>query len=252
MFKAKTNVGMLVECIEAITGVVDDGVVNITKDGWDIRVVDPANVAMVSLKLQSGIFDSFEFEAPKGEDRLKIGINFANLLEMLELWEESSAVELELDEKAETLFVRSSIFDYSVPLIEPSSLRRAPNLPKPTFLAPVIIEAERFTKSIRALGRVSDRVTIGINAEELYMWAEEGWENLRVVLGKHPILKDEPDISSIHSLEYLSEMCNGMTHAKELTLFQNKDYPIQIDFNIANNRGEVSYLLAPRIRPEED
>lgn len=61
MFKAKTNLGTLIECLEAITAVVDDGVVNITKDGWDIRVVDPGNVAMVSLELLSGVFDNFEF-----------------------------------------------------------------------------------------------------------------------------------------------------------------------------------------------
>jgi len=249
MFKAKTNVGMLVEVIEAITGAVDDGVVNITKDGWDIKVVDPANVAMVSLRLQSSIFDSFEFEAPKGEDRLKIGVDFANLLGVLKLWEQGT-VELELDEKAENMLITSDCFDYSNSLIDPSVLRREPKTPKITFPIQVDVEAERFAGAIRAQERVAadDYVFIGVKKGELCVWAEGDQGKLKVALGEQSSTKDT---YSMYSIDYLRPMCKGM-HADILTLFIGSEYPIQIDFDIAHGKGKVSYLLAPRLPPEED
>ena len=247
MFKAQIDVEVLEECVEAIVGVVDEAVLNIAIDGLEVRAVDPANVAMVSLKLQSSIFDSFEFEAPKGEDRLKIGVGFANLLGLLKLWERKS-VKLELDEKAETLFIKSDCFDCSNSLIEPSALRRVPKTPQITYLIQTHIEAERFINAIRAQERVDDTVYIGVKGEELYMWAEGEGNKLKIALGK---LSDIRDRCSSYSLDYLSAMCKGM-HTDMITLFTGyNNTPLQIDFNIAHGKGKVSYLLAPRLLPED-
>jgi len=253
-FKAKTNVGMLVECIEAITGVVDDGVVNITRDGWEIRAVDPANVAMVSLKLQSSIFDSYDFEPPTVEGKIsstqiKIGVDFANLLGLLKLWG-PGMVELELDEKAENMLIMSGCFDYSNSLIDPSALRRVPEIPKMSFPIQVDVEAERFAGAIRAQERVAadDYVFIGVKKGELCVWAEGDQGKLKVALGE---LSGAKDAYSMCSIDYLRAMCKGI-HADTLTLFIGSNYPIQINFDIAHGKGKVSYLLAPRLLPEEE
>ena len=247
MFKAKMNLGLLIECIEAITGVVDDGVVNITKDGWDIRVVDPANVAMVSLKLQSDVFDSFEFESPDGEDRLKVGIDFSSLLEVLRLWSEE-IVKLELDENAENMRIKSDVFDCSVSLSDPSVLREEPKRLDLAFPVRADIGTKRFIDAILALERVADDdyAIIGVKKGELYIRAEGERHKLKVVLGEQ---SDTKDMSTQHNLDYLSGMCKGM-HTDTLTLSLGHDYPIQIDFSIAHGKGEVSYLLAPRIPPD--
>jgi len=117
MFEAEINVGELIDCMEQITAISDRGILNIVADGWKVNMVDPANVALISLELQSGVFDKFEFETEESEEGIKIGLDFENLLGMLRLWKEGKKVELKLDEHAEKLFLKSDIFEYSVSLL---------------------------------------------------------------------------------------------------------------------------------------
>ncbi|GAI08004.1 unnamed protein product, partial [marine sediment metagenome] len=142
MFEAEINAGILIECIEPITAITDTAVLTIVAGGWNVKVADPANVAMVSLELQSDAFDKFEFEAKPSEgivmDEIKIGLDFMKLLGMLRLWEWKK-VELKLDEHAEKLFVKSDIFDYSIGLIPLSVLRKIKKVPGMNFSAHVIV-----------------------------------------------------------------------------------------------------------------
>ena len=260
MFEAEINVGRLIDCIEPITAISDMGVLNIVADGWKVNMVDPANVALISLELQSDAFDKFEFETEESEEGIKIGLDFENLLGMLRLWEEGKKVELKLDEHAEKLFVRSDIFDYSISLLKLSSLRKEPKIPKLSFSVQVIIETEEFRRAIHAMERLSDTITLGVDGEQFYMVAKDernamslSANHLRSVLRKVFPLKKEPgNFHSRYSLEYLSAMCNGMTHAQNLTLSFGMGYPLQIDFDGgAGREKKVRYLLAPRIDQEE-
>ena len=261
MFEAEINVGELIDCMESITAITDTGMLNIAADGWKVNIVDPANVAMVSLELQNAAFDKFEYDfTDESEDRIKIGVDFRNLLGMLRLWEEGKKVELKLDEHAEKLFVRSDIFDYSISLLKLSSLRKEPKIPKLSFSVQVIIETEEFRRAIHAMERLSDTITLGVDGEQFYMVAKDernamslSANHLRSVLRKVFPLKKEPgNFHSRYSLEYLSAMCNGMTHAQNLTLSFGMGYPLQIDFDGgAGREKKVRYLLAPRIDQEE-
>jgi len=245
MFKAQIDVELLEESVEAIVGVVDEAVLSITRDGLEVNAVDPANVAMVCLKLPCSSFDNFEFESP--EDPLKIGIDFANLLRVLKSWKRKP-VELELREK--TLFVRSGIFDYSISRLEPSSRRREPRVPEITFIInQANIKAELFREAIKSIKLVcEDFVNIGVKDEELYMLAKGERGTLKAVLGQ---ISHIGDVCSSHSIEYLSAMCEGM-NTETINLSLRSDYPIRFVFDIAHGKGKVSYLLAPRIPPEED
>ena len=244
MLKLKTSVGFLTECAEAIVGVVDEAILTITKDGLEVKEIDPANVAMVSLKLPRSIFATFEFESP--ENPLKIGIDFANLLRVLKSWKEG-IVELEVHEKK--LSIKSGIFEYSFSGIEPSSRRREPRDLEIAFWGVADIKAELFTEAIQSLKLVCDDfVNIGVKDGEIYILAEEEWGTLKAVLGQ---LSNIGDVCSSHSIEYLSAMCSGM-HTETIKLSLRTDYPIKIDFDIGRGKGKVTYMLAPRIPPEVD
>jgi len=45
-------------------------------------------------------------------------------------------------------------------------------------------------------------------------------------------------------------MSKGMAHAENITLNLGKDYPLQMEFEVAEGKGKVTYLLAPRIESE--
>jgi len=246
MLKLKTSVEFLTECAEAIVGVVDEAVLTITKNGLEVNAVDPANVAMVSLKLPHSCFEHFEFESP---EELKIGIDFANLSRVLKSWKWETTVELELHEKK--LSIKSGIFDYSISGLEQSSLRREPRDPEITFAVDVGIKTELFIEAIRTLKLVCDDfVSVCVKDEELYILTEGERGTLKAVLGQLIIPSNIGDVCSSHPIEYLSAICSGM-HTETIKLSLRTDYPIRFDFDILG-KGKVSYLLAPRIPPEED
>ncbi|GAI66325.1 unnamed protein product [marine sediment metagenome] len=171
---------------------------------------------MVSLELQSDAFDKFEFEAKPSEgivmDEIKIGLDFMKLLGMLRLWEWKK-VELKLDD-AEKLFVKSDIFDYSIGLIPLSVLRKIKKVPGMNFSAHVIVETEEFRRAIRAMERLSDVILLGVDGEQFYMEVKDESDVLRSVLRKGSVKKEPGKFHSSYTLEYLSAMCKGMTHAQ--------------------------------------
>jgi len=56
-------------------------------------------------------------------------------------------------------------------------------------------------------------------------------------------------VRSLFSLDYFSDMIKS-TKSTELKIFLGNDYPVKIFFDIADGKGEVAYLLAPRIESE--
>ena len=60
MFKAKIKAENLKEFIGTVSSLVDEAKLNITKEGIQIKAVDPSHVAMIESNLVKSAFDSFE------------------------------------------------------------------------------------------------------------------------------------------------------------------------------------------------
>lgn len=253
MFKAKINVDVLKECIDVIRAINDDAVLNISAGGWGINVVDPANVALVSFELDRNAFSDFQFKLGEpGEDKIKIGVDFATLDRMLDTDIIEKEVELELDEQPEqkNLFVKVDIFEYTLSLNDPSSFRE-PKLPKMNFSAHAIIETDKFIRSIHAAEKIDDHATFAVEEEMLYLKVKDERNErntLKSALSEN-VTKDPGKLHSTHSLEYLSAMAKAI-RTENVALELNNDYPLSIDFKMAEGQGKVMYLLAPRIQPE--
>jgi len=260
MFEAKIDASVLRGCIETITAIVDEGKLKIAEDGFKLRAVDPANVAMVSFELQSDAFDEFRFEAKEAESgaeatseskaETEIGIDFVKLLGILGIGG-SEEVGLELDEHAQKLFTRMGSLAYTISLLEPSSLRKEPKVPDLEFPVQVIIETEEFRRTIRAAEKIGDHIVLGVDGEVFYMEAEGEMDKLRLGLRKEQLISMTPGtLYSLYSLDYIAAMSKAMSHVEAITLNLGKDYPLQIEFEVAEGKGKVRYLLAPRIESE--
>lgn len=261
MFEARIDASVLRECIESITAVVDEGKLRIAKEDLKLRAVDPANVAMVYFELHRDAFDDFRFKSVSGveaatgsmaatEIGIEIGIDFVKLRGILEIGGREK-VDLKLDEQAQKLFTRMGSLAYTISLLDPSSLRKEPKVPELEFPVQVIIETEEFRRTIRAAERIGDHIMLGVDGEEFYMEIEGEMDKLRLGLRKEQLIHLTPGmLHSLYSLDYISAMSKGMSHAANITLNLGKDYPLQIDFEVAEGKGKVSYLLAPRIESE--
>jgi proliferating cell nuclear antigen len=249
MFAAKMDASVLRECIEAITAVVDEGKLRIAEEGLNLRAVDPANVAMVTFELQRDAFDDFHFTS-ESKAATEVGIDFVKLRGMLEIGGREE-VDLKLDEQAQKLFTKMGSLSYTISLLDPSSLRKEPKVPDLEFPVQVVIETEEFRRTIRAAEKIGDHIVLGVDGEEFYMEVEGEVDKLRLGLRKEQLIHLTPGtLHSLYSLDYISAMSKGMSRAANITLNLGKDYPLQIDFDVAEGKGKVSYLLAPRIESE--
>ncbi len=251
MFEAKIDASTLRACVETITAIVDEGKLRITAEGLKLRAVDPANVAMISFVLQRDAFDDFQFSVEsEGDTEIEIGMDFMKLIGILGIGGRED-VELKLDENAQKLYTRMGSLDYTLSLLDPSSLRKEPKVPELEFPAKVIIETEEFRRTIRAAEKIGENIVLGVDGEEFYMEAEGEMDKLRLGLGKEQLIDLTPEtVSSLYSLEYISSMSKGISHAENITLNLGKNYPLQMDFALAEGKVKISYLLAPRIESE--
>ena len=251
MFEAKIDASTLRACVETITAIVDEGKLRITEEGLKLRAVDPANVAMISFVLQRDAFDDFRFSIEsEGDTEIEIGMDFMKLIGILGIGGRED-VELKLDENAQKLYTRMGSLDYTLSLLDPSSLRKEPKVPELEFPAKVIIETEEFRRTIRAAEKIGENIVLGVDGEEFYMEAEGEMDKLRLGLSKEQLIDLTPEtVSSLYSLEYISSMSKGISHAENITLNLGKNYPLQMDFALAEGKVKVSYLLAPRIESE--
>ncbi|MBN1455993.1 MAG: DNA polymerase sliding clamp [Methanomicrobia archaeon] len=250
MFEAKIDANVLKECIESIIAVVDEGKLRISAAGFQLRAVDPANVAMVSFELTREAFDDYRFEKESEANSIEMGIDFVKLHDILGFGGRED-VALRLDEQAQKLVTKMGSLDYTVSLLDPGSLRKEPKVPELEFPVQVVIENEEFRRTIRAAEKIGDHIVLGVDGEEFYMEVEGEMDKLRLALRKEQLVHLTPGtLHSLYSLDYISAMSKGMSHAANITLNLGKDYPLQVEFELAEGKGKVSYLLAPRIESE--
>ncbi|MHC1635357.1 MAG: DNA polymerase sliding clamp, partial [Candidatus Methanospirareceae archaeon] len=206
MFKAKIDVGVLRECIEAITAVVDEGVLRISKEGLRLKAVDPANVAMVAFELQRDAFDPYIFE---NEMEVEIGVDFTKMLSIFGIGGRGE-VELELDEEKHNLSIRMGSLSYTMSLIEPSAMRGEPKVPDLEFPVQIIVSAEEFRRAIKAAEKIGEHILLGVDGEVFYMEAEGETDKVRLELRREQLLYMTPGtLHSLYSLDYVSAMSKG-------------------------------------------
>ena len=247
MFKAVISAETLRDAIEAITSLVDEVKFTLSENGVELKAVDPANVAMVSFRLDSGAFEYFE--TTPGE----IGVDLIRLSDVLSMADRGDNVTLELDEENHKLKIGVGSLSYTLSLIDPSAVRKEPRVPELDLPAHVVIAGSQLRKGINAAEKVSDHVVLGVadDPEDLfYMEASGDIDSLKLKMPSTELLGLKPGKArSLFSLEYLSDMSKAIGKAQEVKLELGVDYPLKISFSLGQGVS-ISYLLAPRIEQE--
>ena len=247
MFRARIDASILRECVDAVLAVVDEARLKIGESAWKVRAVDPANVALVDLELRRDAFDEYNAEGEaEGEGEKVIGVSFDKLRDVLRF----ATGDISLDVGGDKIVLQSSAYAYTLSLLDPSSLRAEPKIPELEFSTRIVIDADDFKKVLKAAEKISDKITIGVQNESFFVEAEGDMETMRYSLHKDELGHlSGGDCRSLFSLEYLAAMAKGIS-SETLTLFIGTDYPLKMEFEIADGSGRVIYLLAPRIEAE--
>ena len=166
MFKASLrDPKLLKHSIDAISNMVDEVGINVTKDGMILRAMDPAHVALVDFELKKSAFDEYEVDDP-----LVLGIDLDRLNTILKRASAEDKITLEFDPEKNTLKIRlknAATRTFNLPLIEVSDEElKVPDL---EFPSTVEINSKIISEGIKDAEIVSDHVILKVDKKNLYI-----------------------------------------------------------------------------------
>ena len=233
--------------VNTVDALVPECRLMITPDGWNTIAVDAANVAMVSASMPATLFEAFD-----GETKTEIGMDVPKWKNMLTVMRDPDAIitiSRPDGEGSGKLNVSDGKYTYTITLLDPNTVRKRPAPPTLTLPAAIAVDAKELQEAIKAMGVISDKVRFTASkAGGLVLDAEGETDRLdkgmELDIAQVAKLPEQP-VSSLFSLDYLTDISRAMKGTGRPVLHLGTDYPIRFDFEIEGI--EASYLVAPRI-----
>jgi proliferating cell nuclear antigen len=245
MFSVKVKSDILKGVIDVTSPLVNEAKFNITPKGISLRAVDPAHVAMVDLEIKSTAFEEYK------SNEMELGIDLDKLSGIMRLANSGDTVSLEYDEKSNRLIVKIGNLVRRMGLIDTAGMpdSKVPNLDLPAM---AVVKASELSKGVRASEAVSDHLALSVEKDSFELFAEGDTDTVNLKLPKDLLVKlNSPGkFKSLFSIDYFSNMIKPVRGEDPITISMGNDNPIRVDFDIAEKKGHVIYLLAPRIESE--
>lgn len=245
MFNAKVKAEILKGIIDVTSPLVNEVKFNITKDGISLRAVDPAHVAMVDLNLKNDAFEQYD------ATEMELGIDMDKFASIMRLANSGNSVSLEFDEKANRLIISIGNLVRKMALIDTAGMPD-PKMPNLELPGKVVLKASEILQGVRASEAVSDHLSLTMNKDNFELFAEGDTDTVNLTLPKD-ILEDlsaNGKYKSLFSIDYFSNMIKPVKSDEPITIYLGNDNPTRVEFDIADTKGHVTYLLAPRIESE--
>ena len=245
MFNAKVKSEVLKGIIEVTSPLVNEVKFNISTKGISLRAVDPAHVAMVDLSIDSKAFDNFK------ATEMELGIDMDKFSSIMRLSSAGDMVNLEYDEDSNRLIVKIGNLVRKIGLIDTAGMPD-PKMPNLNLPAKIILKASELSQGVRASEAVSDHLALTVNKDNFELFAEGDTDTVNLKLPKDLLveLTAKSTCKSLFSIDYFSNMIKPVRGEDPITIMLGNDNPIRVEFDIADNKGHVTYLLAPRIESE--
>ncbi len=245
MFEAKLKADVLKEMVDVVSTLVDEAKLNVGKDSVTIKAVDPAHVAMVDLSLDRGAFESY-----KAEDA-ELGLDMDKMKEILRLAKAGEVISVTHDEDKNRLVVSVGNTTRRMSLVDTAGMSD-PKVPSLNLPAKLVVRTDELRQAIRASESVSDHIALKASPEGFEVVSEGDTDTVSHMVPKDLLeeLQAKDAVRSLFPLDYFSNMVKAISTAPTVALYLGTDYPVRMEFKIAAGKGEVKYLLAPRIESD--
>ncbi len=245
MFQTKVKSEVLKEVVDIVGTLVDEAKFSVGKEGIALKAVDPAHVAMVDLSLDKGAFEEYK------ADECELGIDIDKLKEVLKLARAGDIIGIKHDEEKNKLILNVGNITRRMSLVDTAGLSdpKVPNLDLP---AKISIKVDELKQGIRASESVSDHLALISSPDGFEMFSEGDTDSVNLKLSKDLLekLDCKEKVRSLFPLDYFSNIVKVISTPTTVTLSLGSDYPVKLEFNFADEKGSVTYLLAPRIESE--
>ena len=249
-FTAAIEAPAIQTTINTLTALVEEARIWVTPDGLQVTTVDAANVAMDDLDLSATGFESY---AASGG---VLGLNLDRLEDIVNMAEPDDLIQFAYNAESGKLTIRIDDLEYTLAPIDAATIRSPPDdLPNLDLSATVTLEAADLNRGIRAADMVDDHVTLAVDADAntVHIVAEGDTDDVDLELAQTDLIDiatNDEDAEAIYSLDYLKNINKTISKDVELTLEFGTDYPLIISYEFADGDGDITRMLAPRIKTD--
>ncbi len=242
MLNAEIKSNVLKELVEIVGTIVDEVKINLDENGLSLKAVDPAHVAMVDLTLKSEGFESYE------ANETELGLNLNKIEQFLKLAGSDDVIKIVHDEEENRLTMSVRNITQKMPLLDTAGMTD-PNVPSLDLPINLQIKGEHLLNGVKASENISDHISITANSDGFEIFSEEDENEVEMSVGEEELekLDANEEVRSLFALDYFSDMVKCVSRDTILDIELGADYPIKIQFDFADDNGNVRYLLAPRI-----
>lgn len=233
------NSAILSKAVELISELVTEVKIKLNEYGLSITAIDPANVAMVGLRIPRKVFSKFD----SGSEIL--GVNLDSLKRILK----RSSGPLVLEKKENLLYIQMEDRikrNFILSLIEiEGEDKEMPNL---EFSSRVELQSEDFIDSVEDCAVVADACSFIIK-EEKFVIEAKGLNSTRTEFSGDEANISAESCKARYSLEYLQKFMKASKLTEKTILNFADDHPLRMDIKTENM--EISFILAPRVETED-
>lgn len=238
------NPKILTDSISLISELVTEVKAKVTKNGLEITAIDPANVALVSLKIPSQAFSQLE------ADNEELGLNLEDFKQVLRRISPSSNLIIEKQDNALKLRVQDKAKrNFNLALISLDSEEK--KIPELNFVSKLELDSGTFAEAINDAAIVADSALFVVQKNSFVIEAKGTLNSAKTEFSTDEISIDTADESRAkYSLDYLVKFAKASKLAEKVSLSFSSNYPARFDFKSQDNLIELSFILAPRVEEE--
>ncbi|KXB03377.1 hypothetical protein AKJ47_02385 [candidate division MSBL1 archaeon SCGC-AAA261G05] len=237
-------------CIGAISNLIDEAAFKFTPEGVKMEAMDPSHVALVDFNLPSKSFEEYDVEETQ-----VLGVDLIEMDKVVSRAKKDDKFVVELDEEKNRLVLKfegASTRRFSLPLIEVEG-EETPQ-PELDFSTSAKIQAGIIQDGLKDASLVADNVRFGATEEKFIMGAESDTGSSQMELSKSSEglkeLKVQKPSKSMFNISYLDDIIKAVSSSDFIDIRLGSDLPIKLDMPIGDGKGQLKFLLAPRIEAE--
>jgi len=229
----------LSDAISIMSELVTEVRIKVSKSGLSAIAVDPATVALVSMKIPYSAFTQFE-----SDDNEELCVKLEDLRQVLKRAEAGSMITFEKKDNKLVIHIQNEVKrSFSLALINLDAEEKA--IPVLEFASKVEMSSEMLQKAIEDVSIVSDSCTFTTGNN--FVIEAKGDLNSCVAEFDMNKAKFSGNAKSKYSLEYLQKFSKAGKLSDVVQIQYANDYPARFDFK---GNVEMTFVLAPRVEEE--
>jgi proliferating cell nuclear antigen len=239
------DIDLFKKIMDAVGALMSDVSLDFDENGFSIKAMDPANIAMVLFEGKKNIFSSFVVDKST-----KLSVSLDDLNSILRMIKKEDKIRLSDSKNKLSIDIKGkNKMHFSIPLIDENYT--AQKVPQLKFTADFSALGSMVKDAIKAASLVDDSVYFTVDGQRLIIGSrnEEKEFSEEVSMNENKELfdiKSEGTTRAKYSIEYLIKILGIVDPDKPVKMSFSNNYPMKLDYEI-NPDANMSFILANRI-----